>query len=280
MITSARPANPSVDRRTLMRAAAWTAPAVTLAAASPAYASSGLGARPGACRVVQVTRSSWSVVTGGIVDRGNTGWLVRGQYDQPGMVSSAQATWFDGTKTGAGTSVQPDDSFLSFGNNASMTGATVIKVRYAFELTGSATVQLEGVVRLGYGDSGTPVQLTERQVLDVAVVDGNQNVRVAGIAHRRRNGNTYYPATADSAAYALLARTDEEVGAHHTLHTAIQGEHTYRAEYTSQPIALTGKSSVRRTVHLDYTLTLDRRASSAWVNDDVVINPPTVTVCQ
>lgn len=270
------PRLPTLDRRTLVRGAAWSVPAVTLAAAAPAYAVS----PPTTCRAAAVVRSSWSITSGSLANsQRNTGWLVRGQYSQTGMVSAAEAQWFTG-RTGPGTSNQPNGSFLSFANNASTTGQAVILVRYAFQVTGNASVTVAGVAKLGYGNSGTNPQRTERQMLDVAVVDGSRTVRVAGVAHRRRNGSTYYPATANATTYGQLFRTDEAVATGRTLHTGIQGEHTAQATYSSDEIALTSASSQIRTVFVDYTLTLDRRAGADWVNDDIIINPPTVTVCQ
>lgn len=277
---------PALDRRTLVRGAAWSVPAVALTTAAPAYANSMDVPAAQRCSEAVLTRHSWDVLSGQLdTSKRNTGWLVRGSYGATGMVSAAEAQWFDGSRSGSGTSNQSDGSFLSFANNGRTDSNAVIRVRHTFQVTGTVTISVQGVAQLGYGNSGTNPQLTDRQLLDVTLseVGGRENVPVAKLAHRRRNGSrnpyTYYPATATSTTYSNLLRSDNEVaGSGYTLHTATQGEHTYAASYSGQPITLTGSGT--RTVYLDHLLTLHRRKNTSWVNDDVIITPPRVIVCR
>ena len=276
---------PDSTRRTVLRSALWAVPAISIASAAPAFATSS-----STCINGIATYRTWSV-TGGSLDNGSgtgtsatkvaTGWLVRGQYGNAGMVSKDEGAWYDGSKSGAGTSNQPEGSFLSFANNK-VTSTTTVLVTYGFEVTGTARLTINGTVRLGYGNSGTNPIRTERQLVDVRVRQGTGTATtIAKIAHRRRVGTTttYYPANSNATTYAGMLQSDPVVtSAGYTMHTATQGQHTYAATYgNSTPLLFTGTG--RRTIFVDFVLTLHRRDTTAGlVNDDVIINPPTFSL--
>lgn len=280
------------NRRTLMRTAAWSVPAISLASAAPAFASS-------RCQTISAHHVDWTLTSGAINNPDNdrsTGWLVRGTHTAK-FISTAQQQYFDGThETNGRDSNEPDGSFISFANNAAnSTTAAVLTVTYAFEVTGNIDVSVNGILKLGYGNSSTAPQRTDRQVVQVQLVDGSVNQELARIAHQRRTGTNqgnfvYLPTGATSASYNALSRSDATVSANNTngrfvLHQAQPGGgHQATATYTTPtPIRLTGSAQAPRTVSLVHTLTLDPLGTSSTtgrlVNDDVIINPPTVTVC-
>ena len=61
------------------------------------------------------------------------------------------------------------------------------------------------------------------------------------------------------------------------------GGHRTEVGFSTNPIRLKSSNPNARSVQVKYTLTLDPRRTGdygAVVNDDIVVNPPTVTVCQ
>ncbi|MGN0063144.1 MAG: hypothetical protein ACI379_02790 [Nocardioides sp.] len=219
---------------------------------------------------------------------GNTGWLLRGTYDGK-YVSANQAQWFNGTGTqGPGRTNEPDGSFISFANNASTSAPAVITVAYNFTMTGSGWVDVAGSLKFGYGNSVTTPQWTERQLIDVELVDGPSTHPLARLGHQRRgtaanpDAAVYFPTGANATTYAAMLNSDADLrGVGYALHLAGAGHDNVATYGPSEQVYLTSASTEPRQVTINYKLTLPRRQTAAGVttvNDDVILNPPTVKV--
>lgn len=269
-------------------------PAITLASAAPAFAESNTP-EAGACRVAEVLPlASWTS-TGGRVERNvDTGWYVRGEYadtGHDGHVTKKEADWYDYLNL-------PDGSFLSFGNTQNAVARlqdtnamTTVVLEYAFEVTGRVEIDLVGKVLFGYGSASDGV--TERQLVDitlVGLVGGDRTV--AKMAPRRQNvnGTVRYPngtsvgmgaGTAVTAAnHRLLKHTDQQVaGLGYDLYAPPAGSAQGRFVADFAERGVVDDAVGARTLRIRYTLTLPARYDTSWVNDDVILFKPTVTVC-
>ncbi len=266
---------------------------MTMVSAAPAFANTQL---PPVCATVVASFADWSVTQGAIANTGNTGWLKRGTYGGK-FISQAESQWFNGTGTQhAGRTNQPDGSFISFANNASASAPAVVTVSYNFEMTGSGEVDVAGSLKFGYGNSGTNPQWTERQLVDVELVDGAIRYPLAQLAHQRKgtaanaNANVFLPSTAttenstaaNATTYAAMLNSDTDLRAMgYTLHLAGPGHSTAATYGPTTRVSLVGPAATSRTITINYKLTLPRRHTASGVstvNDDVILNPPTVKV--
>ncbi|MGN0063346.1 MAG: hypothetical protein ACI379_03830 [Nocardioides sp.] len=281
------PSARDLNRRTVLRTAAWALPAVTAASAVPAFAATPL--EP-VCSTVTATFATWSTTSGAIANSGNTGWLKRGTYGGQ-FISANEAQWFNGTGTqGPGRTNEPDGSFISFANNNSQSAPAVVTVSYNFTMDGPGVVDVAGTLKFGYGNSGSNPQWTERQLVDVELVDNGIVHPLARLGHQRKgtaanaDAAVYLPANANATTYGAMASSDASLRASgYVLHLASgSGGHSTVASYgPSAPVTLGGTAGTSRTITINYKLTLPRRHTAAGVstvNDDVILNPPTVNV--
>lgn len=237
--------------------------------------------------------SSWTTAGGGVRRNVDTGWYVNGTYApaNDGHVTRDEADWYTYLNL-------PDGSFLSFANTnnavAAATGTnafTTVTLEYTFAVTDKVSIDLVGTVLFGYGNMAGGA--TERQYVDIEVLGLATGPRtVAKMAPRRQNqaGTVRYPngtpigmpaANAVTATnHGRLKYTDaqlEDLG--YTLYEppstgVAQGRFT--ADFAQRHIV--DDAVGPRTLTIRYTLTLPARYDTTWVNDDVILFKPTVTL--
>lgn len=267
---SARPQARSFDRRTLVRTTAWGVPAIAVASAAPAFA---VSYNPDECVPAAVVSVGWRLVSGQINQNGSTGWQLG---TQPKAGTSLEGAYLSGdgvTGESRWFTSEPVGSFISFANNARNDIPAVIEVTYEFNVTGSATLTLANELVMGYGD---PNANTERQTLEVVVIDGNSRTTTSKIGHKRIKGAQQLPTGSIEAdlqrSEALLIRdgyTLEEMPS--------SGRHTRSIPGT--PVVVASNDPNPRPVQVVYRVTLDPLMRPGGVNDDLILNPPTVASC-
>ena len=226
---------------------------------------------------------------------------MRGQYAKvqngrvtayPGHVNEEEADYYHDLGI-------PDGSFLSFANTEntvrSVNGSralTTVEVEYTLVVSGRVEIALEGKVLFGYGSKEQGA--TERQWVDITLegLSSGGPYVVAKMAPRRQstNGLVRYPngtaigMAADRAItgenHVRLKHTDEQVESRgYELYApeALVGPGRFVAEFAARNIV--DEAEEARMLSLRYTLTLPARYDSNWVNDDVILYKPTVTVC-
>lgn len=256
-----------VERRSLVRAAAWSVPAVAFAASAPAFAASApvTGPAEGCSDTAVLTAAGWRIARGAITNptNPNTGWSTKTGAD------------FVGTRVAAGTfAAQPAGAFISFADNASTTEPAVIEVAYEFTVTGTVTLQLASDVTFGYGDSASPKGFTDRQTAVVSVSDGGAATVISRFGLERvAEGNVQRPT---NSLESRLSRP-ESAFADYTLFSAPDSGRITHTVFTA-PLELASASSSPRTVTVTYALTLDPRKNSR-VNDDIIIPMPSMLSC-
>lgn len=150
---AAMPLTPSTTRRRLLAGAAWSVPAITLATASPSFATSVCTVGP-----VPVSPITWTLASGALArwDAQYTGWL-------PADVSQDLAV--DNPAFGTTTNRPANSSYLSFGaeyDGGFASGSdggvpnvtTVIAVSYSFDTIADATYQWSLPLRWGHANNG------------------------------------------------------------------------------------------------------------------------------
>ena len=283
---TSRSGSPSgrLSRRGVLVGTAWSVPVVTLATAAPAYAISRCA--PGALTVTPV---AWTVQTGSLQSGYvNTGWIP-GSAGTGGSISQSEYTnWFNS---------EPVGSFVSFADNGSGSDTKVV-VEYAFNVTGNAHITASGLARFSYGQKAS--QYIERQDLVVELLEG---ATVLGTVKRtlQRIDTTTSPTQ-------YLPRSTESGNNWPNGNSAVYGHTTFTSDpamvtagYTIVPrpavvsgtkpdsgtrdhnFSLSGTSmgtNASRQLRIRYTLTLHglRATNGTWVNDDVILRPPTVSV--
>lgn len=126
---------------------------------------------------------------------------------------------------------------------------------------------------LGYG---SPNNATARQTLEVLVIDGSQETVTSRIGHERLAGGAQRPSTSDESKLARSEKTLIDEG--YVLHSMPDNGRT-RATIPGDPVVVTSSVTTPRPVQVVYRVTLDPRTNGATVNDDLILNPPTVASC-
>lgn len=130
-----------IDRRTILSAAAWSAPVVALAVAAPAAAASG-------CATTNLTSGTWSISGGTLVDPNQEGWTFpNGANAKPAALSGTSATSdYVFTNPGSHNQTTGLNAALGFVSSAqgpaSGDGRTVI-VNYLFPVLVGKTYTLQ-----------------------------------------------------------------------------------------------------------------------------------------
>lgn len=288
-----------LDRRTVVRGAAWSVPAIALATSSPAFARS---ATPDTCLLV-TTASSWSVDTSlaplrphvSIPGRLETGW----------MNTTAGVTT---TGTAGGTLVTPahgdsmvnrpthDDltagSFISWqdaGGNATndtTTNNTVLTVDYRFTVDGPTDVTIDNRVIFQYGD---PKADTSRQTLRIDLLEETSpgtfgsplwTTKVAAVREKEEAGVlTLYPPSPERNV-SQLVHTDAQLRADgfDLIDTVpIIGRHQRTISAAPATLNMGATAGQNRTYVVRYTFTLYPRLWGMAATDDLAIHPPVIT---
>lgn len=275
-VPSSSTPRPGLSRRGVLAGTAWTVPAITVAAAAPAYAIS--RCTPGA---LVVTPVAWTVSGQLQANYVNTGWIP-GSVGTGGSISQSEFTnWFN---------TEPVGAFVSFADNGS-TADTQITVEYAFNVTGNAHLTASGLARFSYGQKAS--QYIERQDLVISLVEGSSVLGSVKYAHQRIDGATYLPRSTQSGNnwptgnasvynHATFTSDPAMVNAGYTLvprpavvSGALPDSGTRDQAFT---LNATSMGTGSRQLRVRYTFTLHglRAANGTWVNDDIIIRPPSI----
>jgi hypothetical protein len=274
----------------VVRTAAWTVPAVSLVSAAPAFAASPTMD----CQTLVLTPVlNWTSNNGNLTRHRKTGWW---NWDNPpatpganGYIAASEAVWYENLDI-------PGHAFLSFEDNpttntssgANAPGTATVTVQYAVTVTGHVTLNVAGGLWFGYGHETGGA--TERQMVDVDVIGlAGGTRRIASLAPRRQGGQgVFYPTAAmlggnssravTSTNNGRLKEQDSSLTQRYALSTppTQMSDGRFKVDFAGTPVVDDVEGD--RTLFIQYTLTMPARYGSSWVNDDVIILPPTVTV--
>ena len=229
----------TLNRRTILKGAAWSIPVIALATAAPrAVASGGVDCS----EPITVTRSGWTVTSGALATEGSTGWTPAGTAD------SITAGWIPGSWA------VNNEGFLSMDN--SLNGAATVVVSHMFEAVAGRLYDVRFDARVGLGSDNTEAH---RQVVDVTV--GGVSVKKIAVEH----GAGYPPAWVGGQSDADLAAAGYAV-------QPVNGQAAVSYQAPT-PYAATANGPVI----INYTFSVSSRAAAAWLtNDDIWLSAPTV----
>lgn len=287
------------SRRSVLQAAAWSVPAVSLTAASPAFATS----QAQACTLV-TQASKWSVVAGTTplrphtVDplRLETGWMNSSTVTTTGTVAGALVAPSHGDSM-LGKTTHADlrpGAFISWqdagtvSTDGTATQRTVLHVDYRFTVNGPTTVTIGNRAIFQYGN---PNNWTSRQTLTMELLEEitpatattdavtGPALWTTKIAARRQNPNgSIYPTATHPLSY--LIHTDSDlVSQGFTLVNDVPATGRYEREFNATPSILNAGASANapRTYIVRYTFTLYPRFGTSTATDDVAVDAPIVT---
>lgn len=283
----------SPSRRSLLAAGAWSVPAVAVVTSAPAYATS---VPPQVCAAALTHVTNWNTSEPSFKAKVDTGWYDRALFMPDGHtgphdnVTVANRAWYMGLHT-PGEEL-PTGSFLSFANNPSSTVEQQITIEWTFNVTGRATLDVNGMIMFGYGNHTGG--RTARQLVDI-YVDGlavPRTTPIAQLAAARTDGNgNYFPnrdvapgvAVSDKSVYDQLESDPSLEARGYTLHQppAESDQGRFDAPYIADRII--DEETAPRALVVRMILTLPPVPVPAgtgqddWVNDDIIVYPPVVT---
>lgn len=212
---AAADAAPKLNRRTVLKGAAWSVPVIAVASAVPAYAAS---ATCTVGEVIPVAQAQWNVTAGALSswDRGGTGWTPidpSADIDAPNRPAISS---YVGEAQAPGFLSQSDGS----------TTETVVVATFTFTPVEGATysISTEILSQTAFGTGQDPEGYA--QWLDVDVIDGGAGTPLAReIVHRKGGPTSGYDLTLQyggsvTRSLSFTATTSSTISVQFTFHLA------------------------------------------------------------
>lgn len=269
---SAQNSTATVDRRTILKGAAWSIPVVAVAVAAPAAASSTVTCTTGA---QALSLASWSTVAGSLAawESEYSGWGTDVAADTiTGTYAGGQHSTLEGFTSGADSAEQIDQGGVPTINRVSYT----VPNSAGAPIFAGALYSASFDINASYGYVGGPTR-SERQSLHVSAWQNGVQLAVSGdtkltLAHQSEWGPAYLTApTAESDAdmtaqgYTLLRTyTSPNPTYSYTALAVSTSPIEWRLDFVMAPLPVVGV----------YTAPNFSNDATRWVNDDLSITNP------